>query len=53
MDIDPSVWDDSGEFLEDKAKYRQLVGKLIHLTVDISFVIGLINRFLGKLKQVN
>ncbi|XP_042056533.1 uncharacterized protein LOC121801150 [Salvia splendens] len=56
MEVDPSVWDDSGEVLEDKAKYRRLVGKLIYLTVtrpDISFVVGLVSRFLDKPKQVH
>ncbi|XP_042056507.1 secreted RxLR effector protein 161-like [Salvia splendens] len=56
MEVDPSVWDDSGEFLEDKAKYRRLVGKLIYLTVtrlDISFDVGLVSHFLDKPKQVH
>ncbi|XP_047945657.1 secreted RxLR effector protein 161-like [Salvia hispanica] len=56
MEVDPSVWDESGEFLEDKAKYRRLVGKLIYLTVtrpDISFAVGLVSRFLDKPKQVH
>ncbi|KAG6397645.1 hypothetical protein SASPL_143815 [Salvia splendens] len=56
MEVDPSVWDDSGEVLEDKVKYRSLVGKLIYLTVtrpDISFVVGLVSRFLDKPKQVH
>ncbi|KAG6387565.1 hypothetical protein SASPL_152757 [Salvia splendens] len=56
MEVDPSVWDASGEFLEDKAKYRRLVGKLIYVTVirpDISFVVGLVSRFLDKPKQVH
>lgn len=46
MDIYPSIWDDSGDSLEDKAKSTQLVGKLIYLTItrpDISFVVGLVS----------
>lgn len=49
MDVDPSVWDDSGKLLEDKAKYRWLVGKLFYFIVtrpDISIAVGLVSRFL-------
>lgn len=56
MEVDLSVWNDNEDFLEDKAKYKQLVGKLIYLTVkrpNISFVIGLVNHFLDKCKQVH
>ncbi|KAL0368234.1 UNVERIFIED_CONTAM: Retrovirus-related Pol polyprotein from transposon RE2 [Sesamum calycinum] len=45
MDSNPNFWNDDGNYLEDKTKYRRLVGKLIYLTVtrpDISFVVGLI-----------
>lgn len=56
MDVNPSVWDDNGELLEDKAKYRRLVGKLIYLTVtlpDISFAVGLVSRFLDEPKKAH
>lgn len=33
MGIKLSVWDGSGEFFENKAKYRRLVGKFIYLNV--------------------
>ncbi|KAK4407439.1 Retrovirus-related Pol polyprotein from transposon RE1 [Sesamum angolense] len=44
MDSNPDFWNDDGNYLEDKTKYRRLVGKLIYLTVtrpDISFAVGL------------
>ncbi|KAG6481699.1 hypothetical protein ZIOFF_058318 [Zingiber officinale] len=53
IDINSSVWDDTGEFFEDKAKYRRLVGKLIYLTItrlDIFFAIGIVSHFMDKLR---
>ncbi|KAL0342597.1 UNVERIFIED_CONTAM: Retrovirus-related Pol polyprotein from transposon RE1 [Sesamum calycinum] len=44
MDSNPDFWNDDNNYLEDKTKYRRLVGKLIYLNVtrpDISFVVGL------------
>ncbi|KAL0393252.1 UNVERIFIED_CONTAM: Retrovirus-related Pol polyprotein from transposon RE1 [Sesamum radiatum] len=51
MDSNPNFWNDDGNYLEDKAKYRRLVGKLIYLTVtrpDISFAVGLVSQFMDK-----
>lgn len=54
MDINPGVWDDSGEFFKDKAKYRRLVGKLLYLTItrrsrpNISFAVGVVGRLMDK-----
>ncbi|KAL0375663.1 UNVERIFIED_CONTAM: Retrovirus-related Pol polyprotein from transposon RE2 [Sesamum calycinum] len=48
MDSNPDFWNDDGNYLEDKTKYRRLVGKLIYLTVtrpDISFAVGLIEAY--------
>ncbi|KAL0423663.1 UNVERIFIED_CONTAM: Retrovirus-related Pol polyprotein from transposon RE1 [Sesamum radiatum] len=42
--------------LNDKTKYRRLVGKLIYLAVtrpDISFAIGLVSQFMDKPRSVN
>ncbi|KAK4390758.1 Retrovirus-related Pol polyprotein from transposon RE2 [Sesamum angolense] len=52
MDSNPDFWNDDGNYLEDKTKYRRLVGKLIYLTVtrpDISFVVGLASPSKGLL----
>ncbi|KAL0337570.1 UNVERIFIED_CONTAM: hypothetical protein Scaly_2032100 [Sesamum calycinum] len=54
MDSNLNFWNDDRNYLEDKTKYRRLVGKLIYLTVtgpDISFVVGLImlgRKMIGK-----
>ncbi|KAL0368882.1 UNVERIFIED_CONTAM: Retrovirus-related Pol polyprotein from transposon RE2 [Sesamum calycinum] len=45
MDSNLDFWNDDGNYLEDKTKYRRLVGKLIYLIVtrpDISFAVGLV-----------
>ncbi|KAL0446127.1 UNVERIFIED_CONTAM: Retrovirus-related Pol polyprotein from transposon RE1 [Sesamum latifolium] len=49
MDSNPDIWNDDGNYLEDKTKYRRLVGKLIYLTMikpDISFAIDLVSQFM-------
>ncbi|KAL0313654.1 UNVERIFIED_CONTAM: Retrovirus-related Pol polyprotein from transposon RE1 [Sesamum calycinum] len=51
MDSNLDFWNDDGNYLEDKTKYRRLVGKLIYLTVtrpDISFVVGSVSQFMDK-----
>ncbi|KAL0361793.1 UNVERIFIED_CONTAM: Retrovirus-related Pol polyprotein from transposon RE2 [Sesamum radiatum] len=51
MDSKPDFWNDDGNYLEDKTKYRRLVGKLIYLTVtrpDISFAVSLVSQFMDK-----
>ncbi|KAK4382102.1 Retrovirus-related Pol polyprotein from transposon RE2 [Sesamum angolense] len=45
MNSNPDFWNDDGNYLKNKTKYRRLVGKLIYLTVtrpDISFAVGLL-----------
>ncbi|KAL0337694.1 UNVERIFIED_CONTAM: putative mitochondrial protein [Sesamum calycinum] len=47
---------DDDNYLEDKTKYRRLVGKLIYLTVtrpDISFAFGLVSHFMDKPRLVH
>ncbi|KAK4406558.1 Retrovirus-related Pol polyprotein from transposon RE2 [Sesamum angolense] len=56
MDSNPDFWNDDGNYLEDKTKYRRLVGKLIYLTVtrpDISFAVGLVSQFMDKPRSVH
>ncbi|KAL0415349.1 UNVERIFIED_CONTAM: Retrovirus-related Pol polyprotein from transposon RE1 [Sesamum latifolium] len=56
MDSNPNFWKDDGNYLEDKTKYRRLVGKLIYLTVtrpDISFAVGLVSQFMDKPRSVH
>ncbi|KAL0301601.1 UNVERIFIED_CONTAM: Retrovirus-related Pol polyprotein from transposon RE1 [Sesamum radiatum] len=56
MDSNPDFWNDDGNYLEDKIKYRRLVGKLIYLTVtrpDISFAVGLVSQFMDKPRSVH
>ncbi|KAL0363865.1 UNVERIFIED_CONTAM: Retrovirus-related Pol polyprotein from transposon RE2 [Sesamum angustifolium] len=56
MDSNPDFLNDDGNYLEDKTKYRRLVGKLIYLTVtrpDISFVVGLVSQFMDKPRSVH
>ncbi|KAK4391658.1 Retrovirus-related Pol polyprotein from transposon RE2 [Sesamum angolense] len=56
MDSNPDFWNDDGNYLEDKTKYRRLVGKLIYLTVtkpDISFAVGLVSQFMDKPRLVH
>ncbi|KAL0379296.1 UNVERIFIED_CONTAM: Retrovirus-related Pol polyprotein from transposon RE2 [Sesamum radiatum] len=56
MDFNPNFWNDDGNYLEDKIKYRRLVGKLIYLTVtrpDISFAVGLVSQFMDKPRSVH
>ena len=46
MDLDPNFWNGDSKLIEDKIKYRRLVGKLIYLTVtklDISFTVGVVS----------
>ncbi|KAK4388463.1 Retrovirus-related Pol polyprotein from transposon RE2 [Sesamum angolense] len=56
MDSNPDFWNGDGNYLEDKTKYRRLVGKLIYLTVtrpDISFAVGLVSQFMDKPRSVH
>ncbi|KAL0323461.1 UNVERIFIED_CONTAM: Retrovirus-related Pol polyprotein from transposon RE2 [Sesamum angustifolium] len=56
MDSNPDFWNDDGNYLEDKTKYRRLVGKLIYLTVtrpDISFAVGLVSQFMDKPRSIH
>ncbi|KAK4390013.1 Retrovirus-related Pol polyprotein from transposon RE2 [Sesamum angolense] len=56
MDSNPDFWNDDSNYLEDKTKYRRLVGKLIYLTVtrpDISFAVGLVSQFMDKQRLVH
>ncbi|KAL0336490.1 UNVERIFIED_CONTAM: Retrovirus-related Pol polyprotein from transposon RE2 [Sesamum radiatum] len=56
MDSNPDFLNDDGNYLEDKTKYRRLVGKLIYLTVtrpDISFAVGLVSQFMDKPRLVH
>ncbi|KAL0318213.1 UNVERIFIED_CONTAM: Retrovirus-related Pol polyprotein from transposon RE1 [Sesamum calycinum] len=56
MDSNPDFWNDDGNYLEDKIKYRRLVGNLIYLTVtrpDISFAVGLVSQFMDKPRSVH
>ncbi|KAL0454779.1 UNVERIFIED_CONTAM: Retrovirus-related Pol polyprotein from transposon RE2 [Sesamum latifolium] len=56
IDSNPDFWNDDGNYLEDKIKYRRLVGKLIYLTVtrpDISFAVGLVSQFMDKPRSVH
>ncbi|KAK4386010.1 Retrovirus-related Pol polyprotein from transposon RE2 [Sesamum angolense] len=56
MDSNPDFSNDDGNYLEDKTKYRRLVGKLIYLTVtrpDISFAVGLVSQFMNKPRLVH
>ncbi|KAK4397606.1 Retrovirus-related Pol polyprotein from transposon RE2 [Sesamum angolense] len=56
MDSNPNFWNDDGNYLEDKTKYRRLVGKLIYLTVtrpDISFAVRLVSQFMDKPRSVH
>ncbi|KAK4386771.1 Retrovirus-related Pol polyprotein from transposon RE2 [Sesamum angolense] len=56
MDSITDFWNDDGNYLEDKTKYRRLVGKLIYLTVtrpDISFAVGLVSQFMDKPRSVH
>ncbi|KAL0392835.1 UNVERIFIED_CONTAM: Retrovirus-related Pol polyprotein from transposon RE2 [Sesamum radiatum] len=56
IDSNPDFWNDDGNYLEDKTKYRRLVGKLSYLTVtrpDISFAVGLVSQFMDKPRSVH
>ncbi|KAL0311158.1 UNVERIFIED_CONTAM: Retrovirus-related Pol polyprotein from transposon RE2 [Sesamum angustifolium] len=56
MDSNPDFWNDDDNYLEDKTKYRRLVGKLIYLTMtrpDISFAVGLVSQFMDKPRSVH
>ncbi|KAL0358150.1 UNVERIFIED_CONTAM: Retrovirus-related Pol polyprotein from transposon RE2 [Sesamum calycinum] len=56
MDSNPDFLNDDGNYLEDKTKYRRLVGKLIYLTVtrpDISFAVGLVSQFMDKPRSIH
>ncbi|KAL0324978.1 UNVERIFIED_CONTAM: Retrovirus-related Pol polyprotein from transposon RE2 [Sesamum radiatum] len=56
MDSNPDFWNDDSNYLEDKTKYRRLVGKLIYLIVtrpDISFAVGLVSQLMDKTRSVH
>ena len=56
MDLNSAFWDDTSDYLEDKASYRRLVGKLIYLTVtrpDISFAVGVVSQFMERPRTIH
>ncbi|KAL0309234.1 UNVERIFIED_CONTAM: Retrovirus-related Pol polyprotein from transposon RE2 [Sesamum radiatum] len=56
MNSNPDFWNDDGNYLKNKTKYRRFVGKLIYLTVtrpDISFAVGLVSQFMDKPRSVH
>ncbi|KAL0325058.1 UNVERIFIED_CONTAM: Retrovirus-related Pol polyprotein from transposon RE2, partial [Sesamum radiatum] len=56
MDSNPDFWNNDDNYLENKTKYRRLVGKLIYLTVtrhDISFVVDLVSQFMDEPQSVH
>ena len=55
VDSSLDMWDTSSEILENAARYRRLVGKLIYLTVthpDITFAVGLVSQFMHQPREV-
>ncbi|XP_056173938.1 secreted RxLR effector protein 161-like [Syzygium oleosum] len=56
MDPDQKFGVDDGDDIEDKHRYRSLVGRLIYLTVtrpDISFAIGVVSHFMESPKKAH
>lgn len=37
---------DNGDFLRDPSSHQRLVAKLIYLTIDISYVVNIVNQFM-------
>ncbi|XP_020254244.1 uncharacterized protein LOC109831319 [Asparagus officinalis] len=56
METNIDLWRDDTSLLDDAARYRRLIGKLIYLTVtrpDITFAVGVLSRFMHKPREVH